>query len=88
MEDIGFFGGFTGVEYSYEPLTGSEIRVATLQPGSSAERISISLRHVGAHDEPMYEALSYTWGDPKDVCSLEYDRARLTVTRNLYRALL
>jgi hypothetical protein len=80
--------GITGVEYSYEPLTGSDIRVATLQPGSSAGRISISLRHVGPRDEPMYEALSYTWGDPKDVCSLECDRGRLTVTRNLYRALL
>ena len=76
------------MEYSYKPLTGSGIRVATLQPGSSAGRISISLRHVGVHDEPMYEALSYTWGELKDVCSLECDRGQLTVTRNLYHALL
>jgi Heterokaryon incompatibility protein (HET) len=74
--------------YSYEALEGSDIRIATLKPGAAADPISISLRHVGPQDEPKYKALSYTWGDPKDECSLQCGGAQLTVTKNLYSALV
>src|SRR4051812_6364561 len=88
MEDTGLCGVFTGGKYSFKTLLGFDIRVAAPQTRSSVGGISISLRHVRPQDEPLYEALSYTWGNPKDVCSLECDRAPVTVTRNLYRALL
>lgn len=45
------------------------------------------LEIVDLKDEPIFEALSYCWGDRTDVCEITVDQHKVCVTRNLYRAL-
>ncbi|MCJ1259517.1 hypothetical protein MMC24_007355 [Lignoscripta atroalba] len=49
----------------YSPLSaaGDEIRVVVLYPGKRDADIVCKLTHVSLQKSPIYEALSYTWGD-------------------------
>jgi len=49
--------------------------------------ITCSLVEVTLDDHPIYEALSYVWGDPKLQSTLQIEGARLKVTNNLELAL-
>lgn len=89
--------------YSYQPLSpqGSEIRLATIQPGGENDEIVISLdpEPFSVEEPPSYEALSYVWGsseDPETVYVLsshslttqdERDKLVLPITQNLHIAL-
>jgi hypothetical protein len=60
----------TNYQYELLPPTDRHIRLLTLEP-STCESAPI-VCHVERHSlnwNPIYEALSYTWGDPKDICS-------------------
>lgn len=42
------------------------IRVLDLEPGTGSDPIACRLSTVSLLDNPVYEALSYTWGDPNE----------------------
>ena len=90
--------------YKYETLKPAghddgEIRLLTFLPGSSGSHISCKLHRVSLTQPPKYEAVSYTWGNPKGVWStiqvagdpssthkITLDGLRATVTYNLEAA--
>jgi hypothetical protein len=86
--------------YVYSPLPDRySIRLLEIHPGNSPE-IHCSLSTVILHNSPSYDALSYTWGDPRPplfrgVASGQYrrkyriicDNLGIDVTTNLYNAL-
>ncbi|OCK79122.1 HET-domain-containing protein [Lepidopterella palustris CBS 459.81] len=49
--------------------------------------IRCTLDHVSLDEDPRYEALSYAWGNPKEVCPIEVDGQRAFTTANLASAL-
>lgn len=60
------------MSYKYSPLklaTGpnGEFRLLTILPGLEGENIKCMLKNASISSPPRYEALSYTWGDPKGV---------------------
>ncbi|TID21403.1 HET-domain-containing protein [Venturia nashicola] len=76
-------------QYKYQPLeTGRhEIRLFHLHPGQWLDQICCHLTTVSLDDKPKFEALSYVWGDPKDVLSIDMSGNTCDVTRNLEAAL-
>lgn len=79
--------------YTYCPLQHDEIRLLHLFPGSCADGLEITLKHVGLGQGPRFEALSYTWGtSAKDChvrCKMESGRLeKIPITRNLEQALV
>ncbi|CAG8961569.1 hypothetical protein HYFRA_00006103 [Hymenoscyphus fraxineus] len=74
--------------YQYEPLhTHTSFRVLELLPGEDDDPIRCTLRNVDWVDNPKYEALSYTWGDPKARSHVIVNGKVLSVTVNLCIAL-
>src|SRR6266566_6840623 len=52
------------VPYEYAPLPGPHfIRVLEIKPGDGT--IHCSLHVLNLQNSPLYDALSYTWGDPR-----------------------
>jgi hypothetical protein len=69
------------------PLHDGEIRILALHAGDVRDPIVCSL-HVAVLDElPVYEALSYTWGDPNVTWKICVDGVEVDVTMNLEIAL-
>ncbi|KAN0095150.1 HET domain containing protein [Hyaloscypha variabilis] len=76
--------------YSYRPVDSSSggFRLAILQPSASFPApITCTLTEVTLDDHPIYEALSYVWGDPKIQATVNIENASLKVTTNLELAL-
>ncbi|MCJ1454173.1 hypothetical protein MMC28_004524 [Mycoblastus sanguinarius] len=91
--------------YKYKTLNpasqqGGEFRLLTLLPSPQDSQINCKLRHVPLDPPPRYEALSYTWGDPKGLlCKVQaaedpnrtytiiLDDCLSTITYNLEAAL-
>jgi Heterokaryon incompatibility protein (HET) len=75
--------------YEYTPLDSSTttIRLVILLPGEFGEDVECTLLHVPLDTELSYEALSYTWGDPKMLHPILLDDQTFPVTENLYDAL-
>jgi len=73
----------------YQPLDshGEEIRLVTLQQGSFNDAIHCSLSKVSLKEVPSYQALSYTWGDPRSTLQIYLDGRPHQVTTNLESAL-
>jgi hypothetical protein len=70
--------------YQYDALpTETSFRVLELLPGVESDPISCLLCSVYWADLPVYEAISYAWGDPKSKCPVIVDGKRLDVTVNL-----
>jgi len=74
----------------YKPLDlgGKAIRVLKLF--SSDDRnseIRCQIEHVDLDTKPVYEALSYTWGDANDRREIQIDGIQVSVTANLETAL-
>lgn len=76
-------------QYEYQPLATKwyEIRVLRLRPGQWLDNISCHLKTVSLDAKPKFEALSYVWGDPKDVVSIHLSDCTYGVTRDLEAAL-
>ena len=69
------------------PLREGEIRVLTLHAGDAWDPIFCSL-HVEVLDEKsVYQALSYTWGDPDVTETICVNGVEVDVTVNLESAL-
>ena len=65
-----------------------QIRVLHLLPAkSSLENIECELRVVRLVDSPIYEALSYTWGDESHWRYITVNDQRFSVTSNSWAAL-
>ncbi|WAO95425.1 HET domain-containing protein [Fusarium falciforme] len=75
------------IEDTYISLDSRQIRLLTLEPGKYGDEIVGHLEIVDLKDEPIFEALSYCWGDRTDVCEITVDEHKVCVTRNLYGAL-
>jgi Heterokaryon incompatibility protein (HET) len=76
------------LKHSYKPLTGQgEIRLLILEPGQTSDDITCSLFHVSLKASPIYEALSYAWGDPNDTCRIKCCVRQFAITTSLYSAL-
>jgi len=76
--------------YQYIPLeNGRRIRLLCLEPGDAAATPKLSLFNADLDQQPTYEALSYTWGDPNDTTLIYYNEegSTLAVTRNCEAAL-
>ncbi|PWY93145.1 hypothetical protein BO94DRAFT_583385 [Aspergillus sclerotioniger CBS 115572] len=73
----------------YTPLdpTEHEIRLASILPGRWSDEVSCKLESVSLDDKPIYEALSYTWGDPSDKVAITLEGVDFSVTKNLHMAL-
>lgn len=73
--------------YSTLPSPQS-IRLLRLHPGADDEQISCSLHIIDNHlTSTPYLALSYCWGDNKDLVELPVDKKKLLITKSLYAAL-
>ncbi|KAK5655884.1 hypothetical protein OQA88_5423 [Cercophora sp. LCS_1] len=81
--------------YIISPLPHpGRIRLLHLQPGHGSDPISISLNIAVLGDylllvqnDPGYEALSYTWGDPEKTHQIFCDGKTMRVNRNVHAAL-
>jgi hypothetical protein len=69
------------------PLRDGEIRVLTLHAGDVPDLVKCSLQVVLLDEKPVYEALSYTWGDPDTTEAIHVNGTRVDVTVNLENAL-
>ncbi|KAI9651350.1 hypothetical protein NHQ30_001391 [Ciborinia camelliae] len=77
------------IAHSYQALEVSkeEVRVVTLLAGDFPSDISCILTTVSLKNEPIYEALSYVWGDQAYKCDIYLDGFSFPVTINLESAL-
>ncbi|KAK1831539.1 heterokaryon incompatibility protein-domain-containing protein [Podospora conica] len=74
----------------YTPLdsTNGEIRLLSLEPAENIDDpIVCSLEHVFLSDNPVYEALSYTWGSPTPTCQVQIDGQTVDVQENAAAAM-
>ncbi|KAF7945151.1 hypothetical protein EAE96_009930 [Botrytis aclada] len=73
--------------YQKLEVSKKEVRLVTLLPGGFSEDIYCTLATVSLIDEPVYEALSYVWGDPTSKCDINLQGVSFPVTTNLESAL-
>ena len=72
----------------YQPLTArNEIRLLVLEPGQNKDEINCLLMNVLLTWRAQYEALSYTWGNPKITKPVRCSGKTIDVTTNLHSAL-
>ena len=80
----------TSATYQYHPLQyPGQIRLLRLQPGDELASIQITIFPVLLGEKPIYEALSYTWGDPnpRALISCNEDGDTIEITLNCEAAL-
>ncbi|CZR69401.1 uncharacterized protein PAC_19301 [Phialocephala subalpina] len=76
--------------YQYNPLPSSptpSIRLLELLPSRDPHPVSFILKEEPLSDHLQYEAVSYCWGDPKDISSISCNGKQLFVPRRLESAL-
>ena len=78
--------------YKYEPLEipDRHVRLLTLYPSENESTpIKCSTTPHSLNWNPSYEALSYTWGDPRDICPspIDFNGYRTYISTNLEAAL-
>lgn len=72
----------------YEPLPNNHsIRVLIVEPETAGEDLQTRLEVVDLDKDVVYEAMSYTWGDPKDQVPLRVRSQTVMVPKNLDNAL-
>lgn len=64
-----------------------QIRLVSILPGSWSDDVACELTIVSLDDNPSYEALSYTWGDPSDTVPILLQGLESPVTKPLHLAL-
>ncbi|RDL38230.1 uncharacterized protein BP5553_02570 [Venustampulla echinocandica] len=52
-----------GSRYRYSPLAPTDIRLVILEPGELSDEIFCRMPIFPCHRAPVFEAISYTWGD-------------------------
>ncbi|CAG8971949.1 hypothetical protein HYALB_00003285 [Hymenoscyphus albidus] len=77
--------------FEYEPLSTEHahpIRLLSLLPSSDFKaEIKCEIFNTSLEDKPIFEALSYTWGDPKDLIPILLHGRPHQIPRNLESAL-
>ena len=75
--------------FTYSPLRDAHIRLIHLNLGARNDGLSIQIQeNVGLETAPVYEALSYTWGDSKKERSISCGSESIVITANLATALV
>ena len=75
--------------YNYRPLRpNSYIRILVLEPGSGGDFLHCSLEESDLDSQPQFNALSYCWGDTSDTRTINCEECSVSITKNLYDALL
>jgi hypothetical protein len=77
-------------EFQYKPLNPltKEIRLIAIESSKDPDKeVRCKMFHRRLEDAGEYIALSYTWGDPSQRCSIWVNGRRVDVTRNLEQAL-
>jgi hypothetical protein len=74
----------------YEPLNPAkaEIRLLRLSPGTEDKPIRCSLKKVSLDSHPVFEALSYIWGDTAATTPITVNKCPFTTMENLHSALV
>ena len=91
-------GDLANSTYKYEPLRGGQIRLLEVEATENGP-IRCNVEIVNLDATPLYDALSYTWGDPRPMVSQQpgWETTQHTiylngclkeVTTNLHKALL
>lgn len=78
---------FKGISPHRPIISGSEIRVVILQPGTFGDPIVCQLEHIQLIPDSNYEAVSYVWGDATVTKPITLDGRVYPVTTNLYTGL-
>ena len=75
--------------FSYNKLTRGrrEIRLCMLDPGAIEDPLTCALRTVSLKQHPVYETLSYAWGDLALNNEIVANGGVIKITRNLHTAL-
>jgi hypothetical protein len=63
-----------------------DIRLLQLLPGSKITPIQCRLLKVSLDNHPVYETISYAWGSPDDVRSINVDGKSMDIPANLESA--
>ncbi|KAH8682947.1 heterokaryon incompatibility protein-domain-containing protein [Tricladium varicosporioides] len=71
----------------YDKLPKRHIRLLILQPGEAGSALHGRLELACIDNDPVYEALSYTWGAPEATSVLHCQGLSIPLTANLYDAL-
>jgi hypothetical protein len=73
----------------YSPFTHHrEIRIFQLDSGTQGDAITDKLDHVNLDEKPQHEALSYSWGNPKEGCLVAFeDGSPVRIASSLNKAL-
>ncbi len=71
----------------YQPLRENEIRLLVLPPGDPEAPVDCHLVTFPLDSAPVYDGISYVWGDAGDVCPVCCDGFSTSITRNLHWAL-
>lgn len=76
-------------KYYYKPLSqeAREIRILHIQPGTWDEVISCTLHTASLDSLPIYQTLSYVWGDHTITLPIMLHGYQFQVTTNLFAAL-
>jgi hypothetical protein len=76
------------IDFIYHPLKSpSSIRLIELQPGGFDDPLECRLVESSIEGKIPYEAISYVWGDVKDLTAITCDNGILNITKNLAGAL-
>lgn len=75
--------------FEHAPLDSpqSEVRLLEVLPGTGEDTIVCYIRTLRRAVLPKYEAISYTWGDPRPVRIIKIDGKPLQVGENCWTAL-
>jgi hypothetical protein len=73
---------------TYPPLLSNKsFRLIQLYPGSELDTISVHLLQSELQSAPVYDAISYVWGDSSRTVTINCDSQPLEITTNLHWAL-
>lgn len=75
-----------GISYKV-PLEESCIRLLTIKPGNAADPLELYLRTFSLNTSPVYEAISYCWGDASLTNIVLCDEHEVSITTSLFEAL-
>lgn len=75
-----------GIPYKV-PLEESCFRLLTIKPGNAADPLELHLNTVSLNTGPVYEAISYCWGDASHTNVALCDEHEVSITTSLFGAL-
>lgn len=77
-----------GQPYQYDILpAGRWFRILKIHPGRFDDPLSCELVATPLDESPRYRALSYVWGDPREVASITCSGVRREITASLFEGL-